>query len=206
MNHEASGSRPGATRAAWIAGAAAMLAAQSQAQTPSLGDANAPAAGAQQVVAAEWKQQKVDFPFSAFTAYYTCTGLEDKIRFILLRFGARPDLKVRAYSCDRAENRPNKSAWVSVEFSSLVPASDPSTPGAVKGSWKDVRLAPNRPYEMGMGECELVEQMASMVKKGFTLRNVSYNTTCVPKQVSVGDYSVSAQSLQPATALQVAAH
>ena len=201
MRHEANVRNPGAIRAALLCGIGVMLAAQAQAA------ASAPAAAPEKPVAAEWRHQKMDFPFAAFTAFYTCTGLEDKMRLILLAFGARPDdLKVRAYSCDRAQDKPNKSAWVSVEFSALVPAADPTAPGAVKAAWKDVRLAPNRPHDMGMGECELIEQMGDMVKKGFTLRNLQYHTTCVPKQVSIGDYSVSAQSLQPASALQAATH
>jgi hypothetical protein len=203
MEHEVTRRSPAAIRAALAGGMAVLLAAQAQAQGP----ATMPAAAPEKPVAAEWRHQKVDFPFAAFTAFYSCTGLEDKMRLILLTFGARPDdLKVRAYSCDRAQNRPNKSAWVSVEFSSLVPAADPTAPGAVKGVWKPVRIAPNRPHDMGMGECELIEQMGDMVKKGFTLKDLEYHTTCVPKQVSVGDYSVSAQSLQPASKLQAAAH
>ncbi len=204
MKHEANAQNPGAIRAALLGSVGVMLAAQAQAQGP----ATMPAAAASdKPVAAEWRHQKVDLPFAAFTAFYTCTGLEDKMRLILLAFGARPDdLKVRAYSCDRAQNQPNKSAWVSVEFSSLVPAADPTATGAVKATWKNVRLAPSRPHDMGMGECELIEQMGDMVKKGFTLRNLEYHTTCVPKQVSVGDYSVSAQSLQQALPLQAAAH
>ena len=129
------------------------------------------------------------------------------MRFDPAAFGARPDLKVRADSCDRALDQPtNRSAWVSVEFSALVPAADPTAPGAVKAVWKGVRLAPNRPFEMGQGECELVEQMGDVLKKGFTLRNLSYRTTCTPHQVTVADYSVSGQSLQPASTLQAAAH
>jgi hypothetical protein len=206
MNNEVDGRKPGAIRAVFMGGIGAMLAVRLQAATAAP-DATPPlpADASPTIVAAEWKQQKMDIPFATFTSFYTCTGMEDKMRLVLLAFGARPDLKVHAF-CDRAQNEPNKSAWVTVEFSSLAPVTDPTAPGAVKAAWKPVRLEPNRPYEMGMGECELMEQMADVVKKGFTLKDVKYHTTCVPKQVSVGDYSVRAESLQPASPLQAATH
>lgn len=206
MSNEMDGRKTGLVRALMMSGIGAMLAVQAHAATAAP-DATPPlpADASPTTVAAEWKQQKMDIPFATFTSFYTCTGLEDKMRLVLLAFGARPDLKVRAL-CDRAQNEPNRTAWVSVEFSSLVPATDPTAPGAVKAIWKPVRIEPNRPYEMGMGECELMEQMADVVKKSFTLKDVQYHTSCVPKQVSVGDYSVQAQSLQSASALQAATH
>jgi hypothetical protein len=145
---------------------------------------------------AQWRTQKLEFTYSGFTAFYTCEGLESKVRDVLLTFGARKDLKVRALGCDRAQNQPNKIAWVEAEFSSLAPAANPSATDAVAGVWKKVELTPHRPTNMGMGECELVEQMRPMLEKGFTLRNANYQTSCVPKQVSVGDYSVKAEVLQ----------
>ena len=205
MEHKSNRSKPGLVRAALIGSAGAMCAAQAIAAAA---DTTPPLPGTETsptIVAAEWKQQKMDIPFASFTSFYTCTGLEDKMRFVLLAFGARPDLKVHAL-CDRAQNEPNRSAWVQVEFSSLVPVTDASAPGSVKATYKPVRLEPNRPYEMGMGECELIEQMGDVVKKSFTLKNVQYHTSCVPKQVSIGDYSVNAESLQAAAPLQAAAH
>jgi hypothetical protein len=145
---------------------------------------------------AQWHAQKLEFTYSGFTAFYTCDGLESKVRDILLTFGARKDAKVRALGCDRAQNKPNKIAWVEAEFSSLAPAADASSADIVQGVWAKVQLAPNRPTNMGMGECELVEQMRPMLEKGFALRNTNYQTTCVPKQVSVADYNVKAEVLR----------
>jgi hypothetical protein len=145
---------------------------------------------------AQWHAQKLEFTYSGFTAFYTCDGLESKVKDILLTFGARKDAKVRALGCDRAQNKPNKIAWIEAEFSSLAPAADASTSDVVQGVWTKVRLEPNRPTNMGMGECELVEQMRPMLEKGFALRNTNYQTTCVPKQMSVADYRVNTEVLQ----------
>jgi hypothetical protein len=146
---------------------------------------------------AQWHSQKLEFTYSGFTAFYTCEGLEGKVRDILLTFGARKDLKVRALGCDRAGNTPTKIAWVEAEFSSLALASDGSGADTVPAAWGKVELAPNRPTNMGMGECELVDQMRPMLEKGFALRNTSYHTSCVPKQISVADYRVKAEVLRP---------
>jgi hypothetical protein len=146
---------------------------------------------------AQWHAQKLEFNYAGFTAFYTCDGLESKVRDILLTFGARKDLKVRAIGCDRAQDQPNKTAWVQAEFSSLAPAAaDASASDTVQAVWDKVQLAPNRPREMGMGECELVDQIRPMLEKGFNLRNASYQTSCVPKQISVADYNVKAEVLR----------
>ena len=147
--------------------------------------------------AAQWRTQKLEFTYSGFTAFYTCEGLESKVRDILLTFGARKDLKVRALGCDRAQNKPNKVAWVEAEFSSLAPATDKSAGDTVQATWAPLRLAPNRPTNMGTGECELVDEMRPMLEKGFTMRNTNYQTSCVPKQISVADYSVQTEVLRP---------
>ena len=148
---------------------------------------------------AQWHAQKLEFTYAGFTAFYTCEGLESKVRDILLTFGARKDAKVHALGCDRAQNQPNKIAWVQAEFSSLAPTADASASDNVPAVWDKVQLAPNHPNNMGMGECELVDQMRPMLEKGFALRNTNYQTSCVPKQISVADYNVKAEVLRLAT-------
>ena len=78
----------------------------------------------------------------------------------------------------------------------MTPAVDSSAKDNVQGVWTEVQLAPNKPTDMGIGECELVEQMRPMLEKSFTMRNTQYRTTCVPKQISVGDYHVQTEVLQ----------
>ena len=147
---------------------------------------------------AQWHAQKLKFDYSGFTTLYTCDGLEGKVRDILLTFGARKDLKVRATGCSDGQNRPSRFAWVSTEFSSLALATEPAAVDAVKAGWAKVQIAPHRPTYMGAGECELVEQMRELLQKGFALRNTEYRTSCMPHQVSIGDYSVTTEVLKGA--------
>ncbi len=150
---------------------------------------------------AHWRTQKIDLTYSGFTARYSCDGIEGKVREILLSFGARKDLKVTARGCDQTysqimPNAPGKVAFVDTEFSTLVPGPDPAGAGTVQASWGKVQLAPGRPNFMGDGECELVDELRALLEKSFTLRAVEYRTDCVPKHVSVADYSVRAEVLQ----------
>jgi hypothetical protein len=149
---------------------------------------------------AQWHKQALKFDYSGFTTFYSCDGLEGKVRDILLTFGARKDAKVRATGCSEGPNRPSRFAWVSAEFSSLAPAADPAAADVVKAGWARVQLAPNRPSYMGAGECELVERMRDLLQKGFALRNTEYRAACTPHQVSVADYSVTTEVLKPIVA------
>ncbi len=146
---------------------------------------------------AQWHRQTLKFDYSGFTSLYSCDGLEGKVRDILLTFGARNDAKVRATGCSEGSGHPSKFAWVTAEFSSLAPATDPAAADAVQAEWARVQLAPNRPSYMGAGECELVEQIRDLLHKGFALRNTEYRTSCMPHHVSMADYSVSTEVLRP---------
>jgi hypothetical protein len=157
---------------------------------------SATAGAAATATAAEWHPQRLNFNYSGFTTLYSCDGIEDKVREILLTFGARKDLTVRATGCNEGASRPSRFAWVRAEFNSLTPAADPAAATAVKSAWVKVQIAPHRPNFMGAGECELVEQMREMLQKGFQLRNADFRTTCMPHQVSMADYSVTAEVLK----------
>ena len=176
---------------ALVAGQA--LAAASTGDTPAAGAAAPVAAGS----GAQWHQQTMKFTYDGITTLYTCDGLEDKVRVILLAFGARNDVKVRATGCERGMNLPSRFAWVEANYSYLVPAgAESAEAGTVKGSWSPIEIAPNRPSFMGAGECELIESMRDALSKGFTLRNVQYRTSCTPHQVTLGSYAVSAEVLR----------
>jgi hypothetical protein len=157
-----------------------------------------PAYGMDSGASASWQSHTLKFHYSGFTTHYTCDGLEEKVREILLYLGARKDLKVTTSGCAYGANRPSPFAWVEATFSSLAPVADSSAKDAVTGRWQPFELSANRPSFMGAGECELIEQMRPTIEKGFSLRAAKYHTTCMAHQISLGDYSVSGNVLQPA--------
>src|SRR5271163_1015139 len=52
---------------------------------------------------AVWKEQRLEFSYMGRTARYSCQGLRDKMRSLLLDLGARRDLEVSLYACDESE-------------------------------------------------------------------------------------------------------
>src|SRR5450631_1731366 len=61
------------------------------------------------VVTGAWQHHKVKFNYVGFTSLYTCDGLEEHVRQILVHIGARKDIKVRAVGCPGPNNTPSRT-------------------------------------------------------------------------------------------------
>jgi hypothetical protein len=161
--------------------------------------AAAPAAE-HQPVASTWQHHSATFHYFGIIARYSCAGIEDHVRSLLLYFGARADLKVKANGCPH-EIAPGRVASLDVDFYTLAPA-DAGTPDSVEAHWTAVAVNPWRPIIMSDGDCELVAQMKDLIANNFTLRALSYRTDCVPQEIN--GFSIKAQVLKalppPATA------
>lgn len=132
-----------------------------------------------------WQKHEYSFQFMGFTSTYSCDGLADKLKMLLIASGARPDATARAGACASGFGRPDKFARADLTFYTLAPpGSDTSDSKPVDGTWIPVTIAPHRPRELDTGDCELVEQFRSDVLGMFTTRNVASRTTCVPHQLS----------------------
>jgi hypothetical protein len=132
-----------------------------------------------------WQSHKYSFQFLGFTSTYSCDGLADKLRIILLAAGARSDVKSQPGACASGFGRPDRFARADLTFYTLAPA-DPSAAasGAVKGVWRPVAFSARQPRELATGDCELMEQFRQQVLPMFTARNIVNNTTCIPHQDS----------------------
>ncbi len=133
-----------------------------------------------------WQKHQYSFVFMGFTSTYSCDGLADKVKLLLIAAGARPDAKSNAGACASGFGRPDKFARAELTFYTLAPP-DPTKPAdgpIVNGTWHTVALADRQPRELRTGDCELVEQFKSNVLPMFTTRNVESQTTCVPHQES----------------------
>jgi hypothetical protein len=163
-----------ASLAVLLAGAVFLLSAASRA------DDDAAAGGS-----GTWQSHKYSFQFLGFTSTYSCDGLADKLRIVLLAAGARSDVKSQPGACASGFGRPDRFARADLTFYTLAPA-DPSAAasGAVKGIWRPVTFAARRPRELGIGDCELIDQFRQQVLPMFTTRDVINNTTCIPHQDS----------------------
>jgi hypothetical protein len=138
-----------------------------------------------------WQKHSYSFAFLGFTSTYSCDGLADKLKVLLIAAGARPDAKSRAGACASGFGRPDKFARADLTFYTLALGASPSS-GAdapsgskpVNGTWRPVSFAAHSPRELATGDCELIEQFRNNVLPMFTTRNVENHTTCVPHQES----------------------
>lgn len=133
-----------------------------------------------------WQKHVFTFQFMGFTTTYSCDGLADKVKVLLIAAGARADSKSQPGVCSRGWGRPDKFAQANLTFYTLVPAgADSSSDGTpVSGTWRAVNFAVRSPRQLGVGDCELVEQFHSRLLPMFATRNVDSHTTCVPHQES----------------------
>ena len=178
-------------RAPALAAAGALLSLGALLGLPAWGESNGAAvnAGAADQPAAEaaiWTPKQVEFTYMGFTTHYTCDGLRDDVREMLLQLGARKDdLKVTEI-CSGDPNRPNPFPGVRIKMSVLttpVPASLPAGTQIVPAQWKTVKL-PNRATLLdAAGQCELLEQFKQKILPLFSTRNVDFRATCVPHQL-----------------------
>lgn len=160
--------------------------------------AGATAQPAADTQAAVWTPKEVQFTYMGFTSTYTCDGLRDTIREMLLHLGARKDdLQVYEQPCSGNPDRPNPFPGVRIKMSVLTPA--PASPGAdvqtVPAQWKSVKLPYPATGLQAEGECELLEQFKEKVLPLFTTRNVDLHATCIPHQLSPLGTQLQAQVL-----------
>ena len=136
--------------------------------------------------AAVWTPKELQFTYMGFTTTYTCDGLRDTIREMLLQLGARKDdLKVYEQPCSGDPSRPNPFPGVRIKMSVLTPA--PSAPAGdtqtVQAQWKSIKLPYRESGINAAGQCELLEQFKQKILPLFTTRNVDLKADCVPHQL-----------------------
>jgi hypothetical protein len=151
---------------------------------------NAPApAGEPQ--SAVWTDKELTFVYQGFTTRYSCDGLRDKVRSVLLDLGAqKKNLKVMAMGCSSPTGLPDPFPGVRVKMRVLQPADSPEAakaadPTPVAAHWKPVDLKLRDSFTTDSGECELVEQIRQKIVPAFAARNVDLRTTCIPHQATV---------------------
>jgi hypothetical protein len=140
-------------------------------------------------VQAVWTPKKLSFTYMGFTARYSCDGLADKMKRVLLDLGARADLKLTPIGCSGGWGRPSPFPGVSATIQVLEPLGDTSPAPDTKvipAHWASVVVAPKGDPLNAAGDCELTEQIKQRILPLFSTRNVDYSSTCIPNQLQVG--------------------
>jgi hypothetical protein len=156
-------------------------------------------------VAAVWKEQHLNFFYMGRTSRYSCDGLRDKVRAMLLDLGARRDLKVTAVSC---ENTPARVRLESLGPSLSIVVSTPALPdaaakplhpgdlAAADARFESFTITSDPFRNMGLADCELVEEFARQILPKLVTRDLTQDITCVPFQQSGGRFVVRGKILR----------
>jgi hypothetical protein len=133
-----------------------------------------------------WQKHEYSFVSMGFTSTYSCDGLADQLKRLLLAAGARADAKAQAGPCAADFGHPEKLARANLVFYTLLPdsADHPAAGPHVDGAWRPVVLTYKSPRELGLGDCELVEQFRAQLLPMFATRGIEDQTTCIPHQES----------------------
>ncbi len=155
-----------------------------------------------------WEKHQYSFVFMGFTTTYSCDGLADKLKVLLLAAGARADAKSRSGACAAGYGRPDKFARSDLTFYTLKPLGGDPTANEkpVAGFWRPVTFARRSPWELAIGDCELVEQFRNSVLPMFATRNVQESTTCIPHQESGSVIDLKFESFAAAPAGPATSH
>lgn len=199
-----------------------------QAQPPSppepLGEIPAAAGGeATAPVMAVWVEQRIHFPYMAFTAYYSCDGLERKVKQVLAAIGARPGFTVNARGCMNPRHGAEWSPSVDIVVAMPQPVT-PETLAAVAKAASTQELAARaggkpgpateataefparlrridfRDSPTGLlqpGDCELIEGMRDWVFKPLGATIVVDRMSCVPHTLNNGIIVLTIDVLEP---------
>ena len=153
---------------------------------------------------AVWKEQHLDFAYIGRTARYSCQGLREKMRSLLLDLGARRDLQVSLYSCDESESL--RRGYLGPRLSLVF--STPALPDAsakplhagdlvpVNARYEPFTLTSDAFRNYGVGDCELVEEFARDILPHLSTRNVKQDITCIPYQASGSRYFIQGEILR----------
>jgi hypothetical protein len=186
------------TVAARAAGAAVLAFLLSGAVLAAAPKSSQPAQSSESEGYAVWTPKELRFVYQGFTSKYSCDGLAEKVRAVLLKLGARKDLQVTPTPCSGSLGAPTPFPGVTIKMHVLETANgkeyDPAAP-PMPARWKSVNLTSARDPVDAAGDCELVEQIKQRILPLFTTRNVSYSSNCIPYQLSVGGTRLTADVL-----------
>jgi hypothetical protein len=155
--------------------------------------------------AAHWVERKFNYVYQGFTTKYSCDGLRDTVRDLILDLGARrADLDVKESGCTNL-NGPEEFPGVAARFSVLVPVTTDEVgkvgaAAALPAQWQTVDLVRKTGSGYLQAPCELLEQLKEKLLPMFTTRNLNFRSSCMPHQVSPGQIQFTVDVLRAAPA------
>ena len=155
--------------------------------------------------AAVWREQHLEFFYMGRTSRYSCDGLRDKVRAMLLDLGARRDLKISAIGCGDSGQMRHNSPAPSLNITFSAPAlPDPSVKplhegdlAATDARFESFIITSDAFRNLGFGDCELVEEFSHQILPKLVTRALKRDIACVPYQASGSRFLVRGEILKP---------
>ena len=155
--------------------------------------------------AAVWREQHLEFFYMGRTSRYSCDGLRDKVRAMLLDLGARRDLRISAVGCGDSGQMRHNSPAPSLNITFSAPAlPDPSVKplhegdlAATDARFESFTITSDAFRNLGFGDCELVEEFSHQILPKLVTRALKRDIACVPHQASGSRFLVRGEILKP---------
>ena len=184
--------------------------------------AAAPSAADAGAVNAVWVDHDLSFTYMGFTSHYSCSGIENKVRYVMKQLGARPGYRVTSSGCINMsgpeimprvrvraalpqEATPEVLAQLEKDHSMRELAAraggKPVAPieevtARFPATWRNVTFEGTPMSDVQDGDCELMEQLIRNVLKPMGVREIAgSNLSCVPHQVPLNAVNVKLQVL-----------
>jgi hypothetical protein len=148
---------------------------------------------------ATWRPYDLIVDLHDLPQRYTCDDLWYKLRDVLLAMGARADIKILVYRCERGLTDGNaRSPRAQLRFympELLTPAQ--ARWAQLQAVTTTVRLGPGHPASLRSGDCELLRQMKDGLLESLSQRVVSFNLACAAPHSARWPFDVTVQALTP---------
>ena len=141
-------------------------------------------------MAAVWRERHVEFSYRGRTSRYSCNGLREKVRALLLDLGVRRDLTIVPLGCRDYDREPSGAVEPKLEIAFSSPALRAAAATQPQEGDRDAIDARFEPFSietdalrnMGIGDCELVQEFARQLLPKLAARKVKQDVHCVPDQ------------------------
>jgi hypothetical protein len=151
--------------------------------------APARALSAGEPMAAVWRERHVEFLYRGRTSRYSCNGLREKVRALLLDLGVRRDLTIVPLGCRDYDREPSGAGESKLEIAFSSPASRAAAAtrpqegdDAIDARFEPFSIETDALRNMGIGDCELVQEFARQLLPKLATRKVKQDVHCVPDQ------------------------
>jgi hypothetical protein len=156
------------------------------------------ARAAESTQAAVWLSHALIVDLRNLPKRYTCDELWYKFRDVLLAIGARPDLKILPYRCDRRSGSSAYSPKVQLEFSlpHVVSGKDERW-AQMHVSTKSVRLEPGAPSHLDDSDCALLNQIRGTLLRSIGAPVTEFRLACQAPSASEPAFDLTVKAAVP---------